>query len=69
MTLSTEELTTIVVALRESQKASNLSLSVLEIKINIFEKILKDNAPELIEPFERALYEKLKLLKIDRQVL
>ena len=69
MALSAEELTTIVVALKEFQKASNLALSVLEIKINIFEKILKDNAPELIDPYERALYEKLKLLKIDRQVL
>lgn len=67
--LSNEELTSIVVALKNSQKANNLLLAVLEIKVHLFEKILIDNAPELIEPYERALYEKLKLLKIDRQAL
>lgn len=64
--LSNEELTEMVVALKKFKKANDLALSVLEIKIRLFEKILKDNAPELIEPYERELFHEMKTLKIKR---
>jgi hypothetical protein len=67
-TLSNDELIEILKALKKSNDLTVKSVMILEAKIQIFEKILKDNAPELALPYELAVFEQLKVLKIEPPV-